>query len=85
MTDVLFNQVDFSEASLTEAKKSRFEATKSKFIKNNFFKTMLMAIDFNDNEFAAPTVSTPPIELKGAVVSRSQAADLISLWGVTVK
>ncbi|PKM73597.1 MAG: hypothetical protein CVU91_04755 [Firmicutes bacterium HGW-Firmicutes-16] len=85
MTDVLFNNINFSESSMSEAKLNRFEAAKSKFIKNNLFKTMLAAVDFTDNEFVAPTVSNPPIELKGAVINTFQAVDLIGLWGVVVK
>ena len=85
MTEILFDHVNFSESSMAEAKLKGFSSTNSKFVKNNFFKTMLATVDFTNNEFAAPTVSTPPIELKGAVVNIYQAADLISLYGVIVK
>ena len=85
LSDVSFENVDFTEASLSEAKLKRFEATESKFIKNNFFKTLLAAVDFSENEFLAPTVSMPPVELKDAIINRTQAADLINLWGVIVK
>lgn len=85
MTDVSFEHVDFSESSMAEAKLKRFVATNSKFIKNNFFKTMLETVDFTENDLAAPIVSNPPIELKGAVVNMLQAANLIGLLGVVVK
>lgn len=85
MTDVLFDHVDFTESSMIEAKLQRFDAVDSIFVKNNFFKTMLAAVDFTRNEFIAPIVSMPPVELKGAVVNMLQAADLISLWGVVVR
>jgi uncharacterized protein YjbI with pentapeptide repeats len=85
MTDVLFDHIDFTEASLVEAKLKRFGAIESRFVKNNFFKTLLATVDFTNNEFAAPIVSTPPIELKGAIVNMFQAANLIGLWGVIVK
>jgi len=85
MTDVQFKNIDFAESSMSEAKLSRFGAVKSKFIKNNLFKTMLVAVDFTDNQLIAPTVSTPPIELKGAIINTFQAADLVGLWGVIVK
>ncbi len=85
MTDVQFEQVDFTEASMTDAKLKRFEAIKSRFVKNNFFKTALAMVDFSDNELIAPMVSMPPVELKGAVINMFQAADLIGLWGVIVK
>ena len=85
MTDVLFKNIDFTDSSMVEAKLSGFEAVKSRFIKNNFSKTMLASVDFTDSDFVAPTVSNPPIELKGAIITTFQAADLISLWGVIVK
>lgn len=85
MTDVIFECVDFTESSMSEAKLNRFEAVKSKFVKNNFFKTMLMSVDFTENEFVAPTVSAIPVELKGAIINTFQAVDLIGLWGVVVK
>jgi len=85
ITDILFDHIDFTESTMAEAKLSRLEARGSRFVKNNFFKTMLAAVDFSNNEFTAPTVSSPPVELKGAVVNAVQAADLIGLWGVIVK
>lgn len=85
MSDVMFDRTDCTELSITEAKLKKFEARDSKFIKNNFFKTMLEAIDFSDNEFTMPTVSSPPAELRGVVVNMFQAVDLIGYWGVIVK
>lgn len=84
MTDVLFDHIDFTESSMVESKLKRFVAMDSKFVKNNFFKTMLATVDFTNNEFVAPVVSIPPIELKGAIINMFQAADLISLWGIIV-
>jgi len=46
---------------------------------------MLATVDFTNNEFVAPMVSTPPTELKGAIINMFQAANLIGLWGVIVK
>ncbi|WP_291569155.1 MULTISPECIES: pentapeptide repeat-containing protein [unclassified Clostridium] len=85
MTDIAFEDTDFTEVSITEAKLKRFEAKNSSFIKNNFFKTMLAGIDFTKNELIAPTVSAPPSELKGAKISMVQASDLIGLWGIIVE
>jgi uncharacterized protein YjbI with pentapeptide repeats len=85
MTDVLFENINFSESSMSEAKLNRFKAVNSRFIKNNLYKTMLAGVDFTDNEFVAPTVSTLPIELKGAIINTFQAIDLIGLWGVVVR
>lgn len=84
MTEVLFDHIDFTESSISEAKLKRFEAKNSIFIKNNFFKTMLATVDFTDNEFKLPLVSTPPIELKGIIINMFQAADLIGLLGIIV-
>jgi uncharacterized protein YjbI with pentapeptide repeats len=85
IADVLFDHIDFTEASLVEAKLMRFETTGSRFIKNNFYKTMLAGMDFTTGEFVAPTVSSPPVELKGVILDSFQAADLMRLWGVVVK
>lgn len=84
MTDVLFDHTDFAEASMAKAKLKRFEAKGSSFVKNNFFKTTLESVDFRDNEFSMPMVSSPPVELKGAIINMLQAADLMGLWGVIV-
>ncbi len=46
---------------------------------------MLAGVDFTKNELFAPTVSSPPIEFKGAKISMVQAADLIGLWGIIVE
>lgn len=85
LSDVQFDHIDFTESSMSEAKLKRFEATDCRFVNNNFFKTLLKAVDFSNNEFAAPMVSTPPFELKGAIINMFQAADLIGIWGVVVK
>jgi len=85
LTDVAFVTVDFTSASMSEAKLKRFEAVSSKFIRNNFFRTILAGVDFTENEFAAPTLSAPPAELYGAVINAFQAAELISSWGIVVK
>lgn len=85
MTDVLFQQVDLREASFSEVQLKRFTAKECQFIRNNFFHTALAGVDFTENEFAAPTVSCPPTELKGAVVSAMQAVNLAGLLGLVVK
>lgn len=84
MTDVLLNEVDLTEASIAEAILKRFSATDCRLIKNNLFKTMLSGIDFTKNDFSLPIISSPPIELKGAVINSFQAADIIRLFGVII-
>ncbi|MEG1971726.1 MAG: pentapeptide repeat-containing protein [Oscillospiraceae bacterium] len=85
LTDVGFNSVNFSDGTMADAKLKRFSAVNSKFLRNNFFKTLLNGVDFTENEITAPILSNPPIELHGAVLNMFQAADLIRLWGVIVK
>lgn len=80
----MYDRIDFTEASMAEAKLVKFESVESVFIRNNFFKTMLANVDFSKNEFAAPFVSAFPAELKGAIISSYQAAELIGLIGVVV-
>ncbi|MEG2174294.1 MAG: pentapeptide repeat-containing protein [Oscillospiraceae bacterium] len=85
IASVLFDHVDFTASSMTEANLKRFEANDTKFDENNFFRTMLATIDFSKNDLRSPLLSSPPVELKGATVSMSQAADLIALWGIIVR
>lgn len=84
LTDVLLQDLDFTEVSLMEGTLKRLETHRTKFIKNNFFHTMLAGIDFTDCELLAPTVSAPPEELRGIKINILQAADLVGLWGITV-
>lgn len=85
MTDVLFDHVDFTEASMAEAKLKRFESNKSMFVKNNLYNTLLVNVDFSNNEFVAPTLSSTAIELKGVIINEFQAAGLVSIWGIVIK
>jgi uncharacterized protein YjbI with pentapeptide repeats len=85
VTDVFFDRIDFSDASVIEASIKNFTAVESKFIRNIFFKTPLASMDFTRNELVSPIVSMPPSELKGAILNPFQAADLIGLWGIIVK
>ncbi len=85
LTAVRFQSVDFSDASMAEAKLSKFSADDSKFIRNDLSKTMLAGIDFSGNILIAPTLSSPPVELKGILIDMLQAPDLVGLLGVKVK
>lgn len=82
--EVWFEDVDLSEASLSKCKLEKVNFTQTKLIKNNFFKTPLKGIDFSNNEFVAPTVSEPPVELRGVIVDRFQAAELAKLMGICI-
>ena len=85
LTGVLWKTVDFTDASMAEAKLAKFYTEASKFIRNDFSKTMLAGIDFSGNVLIAPTLSSPPIELKGILIDMLQAPDLVGLLGVKVK
>jgi uncharacterized protein YjbI with pentapeptide repeats len=85
MNGVQFSRIDFSDSSIAQATLKRFASAESKFIRNDFTKTLLNGIDFSGNELIAPIVSIPPIELKGIVIDMLQAADLIGILGVKVK
>ena len=85
MNHVLFTHVDFTEASMAEAQINTFFTVESKFQRNDFYKTPLKGIDFSHNTFISPIVSQPPVELQGILIDMLQAADLIGLWGITVK
>jgi uncharacterized protein YjbI with pentapeptide repeats len=85
LNDIEFNQVNLTEVSFSEAQFKNFSAHQSKFINNNFFKTVLDKIDFSDNDFINPIVSNHPIELKGVILNSMQAVDLVSLFGIVVK
>lgn len=70
---------------MAEAKLQKFTAEDSRFIRNDFNKTMLKGIDFSGNVLIAPIVSSPPIELQGMIIDVIQAPDLVSLLGIKVK
>lgn len=85
LTAVTCDECDLSEASLSELRLKKWWVEKCRFIKNNFFKTPLTGVDFSDCELSGLTVSSPPAELRGAVIAPEQAAELIGLLGVRVK
>ena len=85
MTDAEFRECDFTEVSLADTTLKRFSAADCRFVRCSFFKTMLTGIDFSNNTFSSPIVSSPPVELKGCTVSLTQAAGLAGLLGVKVR
>ena len=85
LAGVRFGRVDFTDASMAEAKLRQFVAGKSKFIRNDFRKTMLAGIDFTGSILSGPIVSSPPDELRGMVVDVFQAAALAGLLGIKIK
>lgn len=85
LTAVTCDTCDWSEASLSELRLKKWRVEQCRFIKNNFFKTPLAGVDFSSCELSGLTVSSPPVELRGAVVAPEQAAELVGLLGVRVK
>lgn len=85
LMNVVLNEVDFTEVSISEATLKNFAARGTRFIRNNFFKTMLSGISFVANEFMAPIVSSSPVELRGIKINAMQAVDLASIWGIVVE
>ena len=85
MTRVACADTDFTEAVFTESRLRHIEASGCRFVKNSFFRADMAGMDFSACEFAAPTVSSPPSELRGVTVSAMQAAEIVGLLGVKVK
>ena len=85
LTAAVLLRCDLSEASLTELRLRSLCVRECRFVKTCFFKTALAGVDFSSCELTGPVVSSPPAELKGAVIAPEQAAGLIGLLGVRVK
>ena len=84
LTDVDLDGIDLESASMANMRLIRFTVSNSRFIRTNFFKTMLNGVDFSRCELLAPIVSSPPEELRGAKIGAHQAIDLVTLFGVQV-
>ncbi len=82
---VLFDHVDFTEASIAEATVKNFFTNESRFQRNDFHQTLLQGVDFSNSILLSPIVSVPPVEVKGMTINMLQAADLVGLWGIVVK
>lgn len=72
------------EAALQSARLKRCEFVQSDLIRLDVFRTPLKGIDVSTCDFAAPVLSSDYRELRGAVVSPSQALELAGLLGVVV-
>ena len=76
---------DFSSAELSCCTLKGFAPSDSRFIGASFFKTMLKGTDFSDCQLEGIKISEGFPELKGAVVSPSQALELSALLGIKIK
>lgn len=80
-----FAGTDFTESYFSECRHKYLTVDKDVFVKTSFFKTSLSGLDFTTSRFEGVTVSAEGGELKGAVVSVEQAADLAKVLGVIVR
>ena len=63
----------------------QIELSRCSFVQAEFFKTPLKGIDFTDCTLDGIRLSEGKSELKGAIVSSYQAAELARLLGVIIK
>lgn len=80
---VFIAQTDLSGASIAECKLSKLELEEDKLIGVSFFKTPLSGVDFTTCQLESITASGE--ELRGAIVTAYQAAQLAKLWGLIVR
>lgn len=80
-----FAESDFSESYFSECRHKAFTVEKDVFVKTSFFHTSLAGLDFTTSRFEGVTVSDGGVELRGAVVTVEQAADLARVLGVIVR
>ena len=85
LSHVSLRRADLTGASLSQLRLQALELEDCTLVQNNLFQTALAGVDLTRCVFSAPTLSQPPEELRGAKVSREQAADLLRLWGVLVE
>lgn len=82
---VQFTGCDLSHSSLSEWRHKQLFLEECVFTKANFFKTSLKGLDFTTSQLEGIVVSDEAAELRGAVVSAVQAADLARLLGLVVR
>ena len=76
---------DFSSATLTQCKLKNIVFDNNQLVRTSFFKTPLKGIDLRTCELSGLIVSLECTELKGAVVTMFQAAELSRLMGLVIK
>lgn len=80
-----FSGSDFSESYFSECRHKALTVNEDTFVKTSFFGTPLAGLDFTTSRFEGVTVSDSGAELRGAVVTVEQAADLARVLGVVVR
>lgn len=83
LSDLSIVDSDMSNANISECKLTNLESKDVNFIGTSFFKTPLKGVDLTLNLIDGIIVSGA--ELKGAIVSASQATELAKLLGLIVK
>lgn len=68
-----------------ECRHSQLEWENCTLVETNFFKTPLKGVDFTSSQMERPVLSDTAQELKGAIVSWEQAAQLAALLGLVIR
>ncbi|MDD3279446.1 MAG: pentapeptide repeat-containing protein [Lachnospiraceae bacterium] len=77
-------QSDFTEAAFVESRYKSWTAIGCKFIRTNFFHTMLRGFDFSENEMSDILVSDSMEEVQGCKISAVQALEAARLLKMKV-
>lgn len=77
-------QCDFTEAYFSQCRFKDMDLEQSNFSGCTFFQTMLKGVDFTGNTLQHITVSEELSELKGAIVTASQAVELAGFLGIEI-
>lgn len=85
MQGVIVRDSDFNSATFTQCKLKNTVFDNNQFVRTSFFKTPLKGIDLRTCELSGLIVSIECTELKGAVVTMFQAAELSRLMGLVIK
>lgn len=85
MQGVIVRDSDFNSATFTQCKLKNAVFDNNQFVRTSFFKTPLKGIDLRTCELSGLIVSIECTELKGAVVTMFQAAELSRLMGLVIK
>lgn len=80
-----FEGSDFTECYFSECRHKALTVAEDIFVQTSFFGTPLAGLDFTTSRFEGVTVSDSGAELRGAVVTTEQAADLARVLGVIVR
>ena len=83
--DVAFDETDLTQCSFAGCKWKKVALHGARCVGVNFFGTPLAGMDFTTCALEGITVSDTAVELRGAVVTAVQAADLARLLGLVIR